>query len=57
MELVEKYRVPGQRVEHTIQTNGTRLDDAWCEYFKEHKFLVGLSVDGPRALHDTLSRG
>jgi len=53
MELVEKHRAAGQRVEHTIQTNGTRLDDAWCEYFKEHKFLVGLSVDGPRALHDT----
>ena len=50
--LVEKYRRPGQRVEHTIQTNGTRLDDAWCEFFKQHGFLVGLSVDGPRELHD-----
>jgi uncharacterized protein len=50
--LVEKYRKPGQRVEHTIQTNGTRLDDAWCEFFKQHGFLVGLSVDGPRELHD-----
>ena len=53
MELVAKYRKPGQKVEHSIQTNGTRLDDAWCEFFKEHKFLVGLSVDGPRELHDT----
>jgi uncharacterized protein len=53
MELVEKHRAAGQRVEHTIQTNGTRLDDAWCAYFKQHKFLVGLSVDGPRELHDT----
>ena len=50
--LVERYRRPGQRVEHTIQTNGTRLDDAWCEFFKQHGFLVGLSVDGPRELHD-----
>src|ERR1035438_9535974 len=49
--LVEKYRKPGQRVEHSIQTNGTRLDDAWCEFFKQHGFLVGLSVDGPRQLH------
>ena len=49
---VEKHRKPGQRVTHTIQTNGTRLDDAWCAFFKQHKFLVGLSVDGPKALHD-----
>ena len=53
MELVAKYRRPGQQVEHSIQTNGTRLDDAWCGFFKHHGFLVGLSVDGPRALHDT----
>ena len=52
MELVEKYSKPGQRVEHTIQTNGTRLDDEWCAFFKQHNFLVGLSVDGPRELHD-----
>jgi uncharacterized protein len=51
--LVEKYRRPGQQVEHSIQTNGTRLDDAWCTFFNQHGFLVGLSVDGPRALHDT----
>jgi uncharacterized protein len=53
MALVAKYRRPGQAVEHSIQTNGTRLDDAWCAFFKQHGFLVGLSVDGPRARHDT----
>ena len=37
---------------YTIQTNGTRMDDAWGAFFKTHKVLVGLSVDGPRALHD-----
>jgi len=52
LELVEKYRRPGQRVEHTFQTNGILLDDEWCAFFKEHNFLVGLSVDGPRELHD-----
>jgi uncharacterized protein len=52
VELVERYRRPEQRVAHSIQTNGTRLDDAWCAFFKQHSFLVGLSVDGPRALHD-----
>jgi uncharacterized protein len=52
IELVEKYRRPDQQVDHTIQTNGTRLDDEWCSFFKKHRFLVGLSVDGPKDLHD-----
>ena len=50
--LVEKYRRPGQVVEHSIQTNGTRLDQSWCEFFRRNAFLVGLSVDGPKPLHD-----
>ena len=52
VELVEQYRRPGQVVQHTIQTNGLLLDDDWCAFFKERGFLVGLSVDGPRELHD-----
>jgi uncharacterized protein len=53
VELVEKHRRPGQKVLHTFQTNGLLLDDDWCAFFKAHDFLVGLSVDGPRELHDT----
>jgi uncharacterized protein len=49
---VARHRKPGQRVTHTIQTNGTRLDAAWCAFFKRHDFLVGLSLDGPRDMHD-----
>ncbi len=50
--LAEQVRRPGQRIVHTIQTNGTLLDDDWAGFFAEHGFLVGLSIDGPRALHD-----
>lgn len=39
-------------VSHSIQTNGVLLNEAWASFFKEHAFLVGLSLDGTRALHD-----
>ncbi len=52
LELVEKYKKPGQQIIHTLQTNGTKLDDHWGQFFKQHNFLIGLSVDGPQALHD-----
>ena len=48
----EKHRKPGTRIEHTIQTNGVLLDDEWCSFLREHGYLVGLSLDGPRELHD-----
>ena len=52
VELVQQYRRPGQRIDYTFQTNGVLLDDAWCAFLKEHGFLVGLSVDGPKEIHD-----
>ncbi|MBL1174915.1 anaerobic sulfatase maturase [Pantanalinema sp. GBBB05] len=51
--LVEKHKKPGQNITHTLQTNGTKLDDDWGRFFKQHNFLIGLSVDGPKPLHDT----
>ena len=52
VEYARKYARPGMTVEHTLQTNGTLLDESWCAFFREHGFLVGLSIDGPRSLHD-----
>jgi uncharacterized protein len=52
VELAERYRKPHQRVLHTIQTNGTLVTDEWAAFFKQHGYLVGLSIDGPRELHD-----
>jgi uncharacterized protein len=48
----EQYRKPGMTFENTMQTNGTLLDDEWCQFFKENDYLIGISIDGPRHLHD-----
>lgn len=52
VEIAERVKRPGTRLLHTIQTNGTLLDDEWGAFFAEHGFLVGLSLDGPREMHD-----
>jgi len=51
IRLQEKY-ADGKKVTNAIQTNGTFLNDEWCEFFTTHQFLVGLSIDGPQDLHD-----
>ncbi len=50
---LQKKHAHGRPVSNAIQTNGTRLDNDWCRFFRENNFLVGLSIDGPRKLHDT----
>ncbi|OPY30481.1 MAG: Cyclic pyranopterin monophosphate synthase [Methanocella sp. PtaU1.Bin125] len=48
----KKYARPGMQIENTLQTNGVLIDARWCRFLRENKFLVGLSLDGPRHLHD-----
>jgi len=50
--LEKKHARPGQRIQNDLQTNGTLLDEEWCEFLKASRFLVGLSIDGPRDIHD-----
>ncbi|MDX1520421.1 MAG: radical SAM protein, partial [Anaerolineae bacterium] len=52
IELQQKYRPPGKKIFNAFQTNGVLLDDAWAAFFKANDFLIGLSIDGPRELHD-----
>lgn len=56
VELQRKY-ARGKEITNELQTNGTLLDDAWCAFLKEHDFVVGLSIDGPKHLHDAYRRG
>lgn len=50
--LQDTYRRPGMRIENALQTNATLLDDAWCDFLHQRRFLVGVSLDGPQMLHD-----
>jgi len=55
VELQRKY-ARGKRITNAFQTNGTLLDDEWCCFLHDNEFLVGLSLDGPREMHDTFRR-
>ncbi|HTQ51012.1 MAG TPA: anaerobic sulfatase maturase [Candidatus Acidoferrales bacterium] len=50
--LEAKYKKPFQIIQNDLQTNGTLLDEEWAVFLKQHRFVVGLSCDGPKELHD-----
>lgn len=51
--VLQRQHGAGRRIANTLQTNGTLLDDDWGAFLHRNRFLVGLSLDGPRELHDT----
>jgi len=51
VELEKRY-ANGKQIANAFQTNGVLLNDAWAEFFLEFQFLIGISIDGPRELHD-----
>ena len=57
VNLQKKHKRPNQRIENDLQTNGTLLDEEWATFLAEHNFLVGLSIDGPKKLHDNYRLG
>jgi uncharacterized protein len=52
VELQKKYGTRGQQVSNTLQANGVLLNDEWCCFFHDNKFLLGISIDGPQQFHD-----
>lgn len=52
VRLQQQHGRNGQSVANAIQTNGILLDGRWCELFKQYNWLVGISIDGPEAMHD-----
>lgn len=54
LALEKKYAKADIHCHHAIQTNGFCLTEEWCAFFREHHFLVGLSIDGTQAIHDSL---
>ncbi len=54
LELERELCPPAVQISHSIQTNGMTLDGEWAAFLGEHGFLVGLSLDGTREIHDAL---
>ena len=55
LQLQQQYS-EGRHIDNCIQTNGTLLDENWCQFFKENNWLVGVSIDGPEEFHDEYRR-
>lgn len=53
LALERKYTKPNVYCTHAIQTNGFALTSEWASFFREHDFLVGLSLDGTQLIHDS----
>src|SRR5947209_5971873 len=52
VELCLKMAPSGKRPEFIVQTNGTLINEQWCDFFAEYNFTVGVSIDGPAVIHD-----
>jgi uncharacterized protein len=55
VELQQPY-ISRKTIINSLQTNATLIDDQWCRFLKQHNFLVGISLDGPKKIHDRYRR-
>ncbi len=51
-EIINRFPGAREKAMHTFQSNGTLIDDRWCEFIKRHDVSIGLSIDGPAFIHD-----
>jgi len=56
-DILAKNNVYAKKLRHSFQTNGTLINQNWCDFFQAHKVEVGVSVDGPEFLHDQNRKG
>ena len=56
LELQRKYAA-GKKINNTLQTNGTLVTSEWARFFRENEFLIGVSLDGPKDVHDRYRTG
>ena len=52
LRMIDRAKPAELTVTHSFQTNGTLIDDAWCEFLVAERVRIGVSIDGPRHLHD-----
>ena len=52
LNYVKKYNKGNIKVNYALQTNGLIIDDQWAKFFKDHNFLIGLSIDGNKKIHN-----
>jgi uncharacterized protein len=53
---LQKPFVGRKTITNSLQTNGTLLTPEWCQFLKKHNFMVGISLDGPKKIHDRYRR-
>jgi len=56
VQFQQQYGVKGQQISNALQTNAILLNEEWCRFLHQSKFLVGISIDGPRRFHDYYRR-
>lgn len=54
IELQKKYNTKNVKINNALQTNGIAINDEWAEFLAQNNFLIGISLDGPKDIHDIL---